>query len=373
MTSSPKPSTSLDLAGVPLVDGHCHLFDLSAQERAPEEVLSLSLERQDPGDLRATLVHHRLLNELADLLGCEPEQAWSLRMQQARRDYPGHLRRLFSDVNLDTLLIDTGYKPAAVDLDAFRRTAPCRVHYMFRLESVLDGLWQARTPLPEAEERVDAAVAEAVDRLHVVALKTIIGYRTGLAVGDVDRAEAERALVGGDEKTYRDYFFLRLLDACRRFRLPLQVHSGFGESNIYVERNNPLLLKPLLESGRAAGVPVILLHGGHPYAFEAGYMTAMFPNVFVEFSEVTPFAWPEMPRTLRALFSMAPTTRIMYGSDGFVLPETHWLGARIARAEVARLLGAWVEEGALRASQAERIARDVFCDNARRVYGLGSS
>lgn len=357
---------------LPVVDIHCHLFDLTVQEHAPEKRMSLSLHEMPREDLASSMVYLRLINELASWLGTSPEQAWETRMARARSDYRAYVRDLLGRIPFDAMVVDTGYKPAEVNVGDFRSLVPCRVDFIFRLESVLDRLWQERVPLADAEAQVAAAI-DADDRSHgIIGLKTIIGYRTGLAIRNVDRRDAQDALSSGDEKTYRDYFFLFLLDQCRRRGLPLQVHSGFGESNIYLERANPLFLKPLLDSGRADGVKILLLHAGFPYAFETGYLVAAFPNLYAEFSEVTPFAWLETDRALRSLLAMAPTRKIMFGSDGFILPESHWLGARIGKARLGALLDGLVGEGALTAAQAEQVAVDILAHNGRRFYGMNA-
>ena len=96
-----------------------------------------------------------------------------------------------------------------------------------------------------------------------VGLKSIIAYRTGLAVGTPRRADAAprvrplraeaRARDGRIRlaaKPLTDYLLLLALDAAARQALPLQLHTGFGDSDLDLLEANPLLLRPLLEERR---------------------------------------------------------------------------------------------------------------------------
>lgn len=362
----------LDLSHIPAVDGHAHLFDLEPLERDPADVLTLSLHHPPREQRTATLWYRRTMRLLARELGVsDPARAWAARQAAAGADYAAYVRRLFTGARIEALLIDVGYQPASVGLAEFRTFAPCRVEYMYRLETVVDELWRERPGLAAAEARLESALSWARSELKVVAYKTIIGYRTGLAVDPaVSRDQAAAALRDGAEKPFRDWCLLTMLARARDYGLPVQVHTGFGESNICMERNNPLLLKPFLESGRCEGVNLVLLHGSHPYGFELGYTVAAYPNVYCEFSELIPFAQAGARRTLLDLLSMAPLNKVMYGSDGYILPEVHWSGAIAGREELGWVLGHLVERDFLDRDEAPSVAADILGGTARRLYGL---
>jgi uncharacterized protein len=70
---------------------------------------------------------------------------------------------------------------------------------------------------------------------------------------------------------------------------------------------------------------------------------------------------------------VAPFGKLLFSSDAFGPAELHYLGALMWRRTTASVLSAWVDAGEWSAADAQRIARMVGADNARRVYGLAGS
>ena len=70
------------------------------------------------------------------------------------------------------------------------------------------------------------------------------------------------------------------------------------------------------------------------------------------------------------LVELAPFTKVLYSSDGYRLPELYLAGAAQFRHSFGAVLDGWVGEGAMAGDDAERVARLVGVDNARRVYRL---
>ncbi len=96
----------------------------------------------------------------------------------------------------------------------------------------------------------------------------------------------------------------------------------------------------------------------------------MRPNVYAELSLSNLFAPLGTADRLARLLELAPREKVLAGSDGHHLPETHWFGCRTLASgfeEVAvrlRAVGA-------RASFVEATRQALFEENARAVYGLG--
>jgi uncharacterized protein len=170
--------------------------------------------------------------------------------------------------------VDTGYPPTAMSLEAMRAMLPCRIHEVFRVETCAERLvaqgWPCEKFLRAFEEEV-AAAGE-----HCVAFKTIVAYRSGLAVTpwpaeSVHGAYAtavKRATAGGVrlvEKPLLDTLVLATLAIARRLRRPVQVHAGFGDPDIDLPTANPALLRPLLENPGHADVAIVRLHMAYPY------------------------------------------------------------------------------------------------------------
>lgn len=93
----------------------------------------------------------------------------------------------------------------------------------------------------------------------------------------------------------------------------------------------------------------MLLHASYPFTREAGYLAAVYRNVFLDFGEVFPFVSAEGQRAVvRQVLELSPTTKIMWSTDGHWWPETYYLGTLQAREvlfEVSALRLAIVRSG----------------------------
>ncbi len=137
--------------------------------------------------------------------------------------------------------------------------------------------------------------------------------------------------------------------------------------------NNPFLLKDLLDHPRYKQSRLVLVHGGYPYCFEAGYLASVYPNLYVDISEMIPFVPMGAYQGLRQIFDMCPFNKVLYGSDGFIIPEIHWLGAKMAKAALSSLFSHYIEAGLFDHDLALRVANMVFSETARKLYGLENS
>lgn len=368
---------ALDFSELPVLDNHCHLFNTDYEPHEIHSLLSMSLNEMPEKDLRQTMVYRTYLRELRSLLqhpGAGEEELLAERTRRIQADTPGWISTLFQDCALETLLIDLGYKPAHQNLETFEKRVPATIHYLFRIESVLDELWDRfqnrELDLAEVESRFESALDENLAQSNIVGFKTIIGYRTGLQVQPVERSRLLDQTPR--EKPFRDYFFLRMLDKTKGSGLPIQIHAAFGESNIDIRMNSPALLKWVLDQEAYRSVPIILVHGGYPRCFEAGYLASVYPNVHVDISEMIPFAPLGHVQGLRDILDMCPFSKILYGSDGFIVPDIHWLGARLAKQTLAALFSELIEAGLFKRSEAMSIGRMILADNARNLYALNA-
>lgn len=364
----------IDFNDIPVIDNHCHLFDIEYTPRDLAGLLSMSLNDMPPEQLKQTLIYRSMIRELRGITGISgPDRdILASRENLLSSDYRGYVQKLFTDANIHTLLVDIGYKPAEVSLENFEELVPADVKYIYRLESCLDPVWESfrdeDVTFREAEDGIILSLEEALSTSGIIGLKSIIGYRTGLNLESVDRSLLLRGMIG--EKEFRDYFVRLAIKTAAERNLPIQIHAAFGESNIDVLKNNPALLKGFLEEDEFKDAKIILVHGGYPYCFEAAYLASVFPNVYVDISEMVPFAPRGAKQGLDLIFDMCPFNKVLYGSDGFVIPDIHWLGAKTAKRHLASLFTELENEGLFDQDMAEETARMVFYDNAKKLYGL---
>ena len=64
----------------------------------------------------------------------------------------------------------------------------------------------------------------------------------------------------------------------------VQFHTGLGDNDLRLLRSSPSHLQPIIEA--YPQTMFVLLHSSYPYTREAGYLTAAYPNVFLDFGEV---------------------------------------------------------------------------------------
>jgi predicted TIM-barrel fold metal-dependent hydrolase len=335
------------------------------------KVLTLSLNEMPAEDIRNTLGYRSMLRELRSFFGMSGSEKDILgeRKRRMEEDYSQYTVDLLQDAKIDMLVIDVGYKPAHVNSEAFEELVPARVRYVYRIETVLDEIWQERVSFSQAEEKFYQALEEAFASHRMVALKELIGYRTGLDVKEVKRTSLVKGVP--NEKDFRDYFFLKAVEKSIEMGCPVQIHTGFGESNIDMSTNNPLLLKGFLENPKYREATIVLLHGSYPYSFEAGYLANVYPNVYLDLSAMNVFSPRYVFRHgIATIFNMCPFNKAMYGSDGEVIPETHWLGAKVAKEELSLLFAMYVDDGLLDEDFAWAAAKMILSDTAQKVYRL---
>ena len=328
-----------------------------------------------------TVFYRWAIRELAAALGCAPTTEAVLGARGAV-SVDALAQRLLGEAGIRALLVDHGYRADETWTPAeLAARVPCRVLPILRLEVLAQSLIVRH----ETFDAVLDAYAATVERARAdgfVGLKSIIAYRTGLAVQPTSRADAAAAFdpvkararrdgqVRLADKPLNDYLLLRALEIAERQGLPVQIHTGFGDADLDLREANPLHLRPLLESGRYSRVPFVLLHASYPYVRELGYLAAMYPNVYADVGLAIPHLAAEIPTMLRQLLGLAPASKVVYSSDASQIPELYWLAARWGRRGLAMVLDELVALGALDAHEALIVGRRVLGANAAGIYGL---
>lgn len=250
---------------------------------------------------------------------------------------------------------------------------------LLRLETFAQALILRHETFDAVVDELVAAV-EGARAAGYVGLKSIIAYRTGLAVRATTRAEAAGAFGPVKEQARRDgrlrlatkaltdYLLLRALEIADRQALPVQFHTGFGDADVNLLDANPLHLRALIEAYRQ--VPFVLLHASYPYVRELGYLAAIYANVYADFGLANPHLAAEIPSMLRQLLGLTPASKVLYSSDASQIPELFWLAARWGRWGLAVVLDELVALGALTTDEALASARQILGANAARVYGV---
>ncbi|HEY3206080.1 MAG TPA: amidohydrolase family protein [Gaiellaceae bacterium] len=327
------------LSAVGLVDHHAHGI-LREPPRTLNEFRGLFSESPDPRQwphVATGVTYRRAMRELAELLGCD-EGEQGVYDHRLAADPAEYASTLLHATGSDWLLVDDGFPPReeAVAWDELGELAGCRSAPVMRIERVAE----------EVEEPDHVREVVAAARANgFVALKTISAYRTGL--------ELERI---------RD-FVVAALDANERTGepLPVQVHCGFGDWDLYLPRADPAHLKPLLERFRAT--TFVLLHC-YPYIREAGWLAHVYGNVFFDVSLTIPHV-ARPGEALREALELAPVSKLLYASDASRTPELYYLAAKWWREGLAEVLPELLAE-----DEVEDAGRAILRENALRLYRL---
>jgi predicted TIM-barrel fold metal-dependent hydrolase len=316
-----------------LVDQHAHAI-LRDPPRTLDEFRGLFTESPDPRQwphVATAVTYRRAVGLLAQHLGCEPNEEAVFRARLAT-DPEEYTASLLQATGTERLLVDTGFPPPQLGLSWQRmgELAGCAAHPVLRIEALDAGA---------VRERVASARADGF-----VALKTIAAYRGGL--DRIGEAVVETLEANADTGS----------------PLPLQVHAGFGDSDLHLQRADPSYLKPVVE--RFAETPFVLLHC-YPFVREAGWLAHVYPNVWLDLSLTIPHVW-RGAELVREALELAPVSKLLYASDAARTPELFFLAARWWREALAEVLAE-----ALPAGEAEEAGRAILRENALELYELG--
>jgi predicted TIM-barrel fold metal-dependent hydrolase len=373
----------LDLDPIPIVDNHCH--SLLRKQPQNDDAFRIHLtESYIPEIARdhvpTSIFYRRAMVELAALLECEPTPA-AVHAARRERGIEWLTREIVRRANFKTWLIDTGYgADTTYSLDELRDLAPVRIEEVLRLEPLLERLVLESDRFDSFLDAYRAAISDLRSR-GIVGMKSVIAYRTGLHVEDVARDEAARAFVavrdsalrGGklrlESKPLLDHLIVIAVEEAARQNVPIQFHTGLGDPDLDLTLVDPAALR-LLFSDRFRGAPIVLLHTGYPYVRSLAYVAAMFPNVYADMGETILFAAGEATEIYRELIGLAPASKLLFSTDASLVPELYWIGARVGRQALGRVLDEHIADGVLDEATAIDWAERMLWRNSEAVYGL---
>ncbi|MDH2444491.1 amidohydrolase family protein [Amnibacterium sp. CER49] len=313
----------------------------------------------------------------APLLDLPPHAAaddyWSRRAELGESEVN---RRFLRAAGVSDWVLDTGFGADEVlSLDEVRDITGARVHEVVRLEAIAAMLLVQGADDYPARFRAEVHAARV---RGAAGAKSVLAYRTGFDIdwrrpGDdeVQRAAEAQVAAGNPQLKDRSLIVFGILAAVDA-GLPLQLHVGFGDRDLDLHRTNPMLLLPLLRTPEAQAVPVLLLHC-YPYEREAGYLAQAFGNVYLDVGLALNYLGARAAALVARSYEAAPFAKVLYSSDAWGPAELHYLGARLWRNAVTRVIGGFVDEGEWSPGDARRVLELSASGNARRLYGLPDS
>lgn len=384
----------LDFSEYPVIDHHSHPWSRETIEITKQLYISImnmgglsADEAKDPENVahsEFTPMGRQIMHLLAVFLGCSPNLSSVIeaRNKRSRRDYSRYCEDLFEDANIEGLFVDDGYSEVSVassleerDFEEFEKISPVPVRRVARIEPRFQAAVDQSKDFEDFVNKFDNAIAFAARDQKAIAFKTVIAYRSGLHVEKpIEESVRQdyaisKATRRRDVKHIRDWYVRRVISRCPELRTAFHAHCGMGDVDVVFDRCNPSQLYELLKDQDTWKTKIFLIHGGYPFSQEAAFFANALKNVYVDLSEMIPFASipGAMDKTLHIL-DLAPPARVVFGSDGIVIPEVHWAGAKIGRQVLEGVLAKFVETEVYDEDEAHKAANMILSENARRVY-----
>lgn len=282
-----------------------------------------------------------------------------------------------SDSLIDTGVIDSGTDtPQLYSLPEFSALSGEATHEIVRLETLLERVAAQGVDGAALETAFDEALDAAIQ--NAVGLKSIVAYRHGFDFDPAEptseeirsRAMAWLAESGPGPFRVSDPVLLRmLLWKGARTGLPLQLHAGYGDADLDLQRCNPLLLTSWLRSLPTSASDIVLLHC-YPFHREAGYLAQIFTRIYFDVGLAINYSGAMSARIVAESLELAPFSKVLFSTDAWGLPELHHIGAALWRRAMKRILSSLIDADDWSVDDAKRVATLTGRDNAIRLYDL---
>jgi predicted TIM-barrel fold metal-dependent hydrolase len=284
---------------------------------------------------------------------------------------------LLPAAGVSDLLVDTGIRPGQLlDLPTLGALALARVWTIVRLEWLAEEVVRSGVGAAGYPDAYRDALGRALET--ALGCKTIVAYRWGLDVDPEPPSESEVATAAGAWlRSIASTGVVRLTDpVLLRFGIwhavrtgrPLQVHVGYGDTDLELHRADPALLTRFLRATETL-CPVMLLHT-YPFQRTAGYLAQVFGHVYLDVGLAVNHTGAASDHIIRESLELAPLRKVLFSSDAWGIPELHLLGSWLFRRGLSRVLGTWVTAGDWSLADARSAIEGIANANAGRVYGL---
>ena len=232
------------------------------------------------------------------------------------------------------------------------------------------------------QAHVDAIRQACADwkRAGVAGVKLSQSYRRRMDFIPREEADAQRvfkALLRGQHpgldspagRVLEDYLVFECCRAASKAELTIQFHIGLRAGNWGgLEGASPAPMVKLLQAFPEARFD--FSHSGYPYLREGGVLAKTFPNVYLNLSWIHIVSPIGVRGALKEWLRMVPYSKIIGFGDDVYYPEIVYGHLKIARQNVAAVLAEMIEAGTIDTETALDVARAMFYDNPRMLYGI---
>jgi hypothetical protein len=280
-----------------------------------------------------------------------------------------------------------------------RTTVPAsRFVWTYAIVPLLQPAWArglGATTIGDVTAAIDRTLETAVSN-GCVGFKNGVAYYRPLGIEPVPVREAESALAALLRATpaghtpegapyydapepmrarsqYQDFLLRHVFVKAGALRRPVIVHSAVAlHPALRVEFNDPRGLYSVLldDEVQKAATEFVLIHAGYPSHHVVAAMLSQFPNLYADVSFYAKFPGV-LEETLRVFLSLAPSAKVMHGSDSNNVPEEIGYCASNTRQALAKVLREFHETYGWTIADCRVIATNVLGANAARVFRGG--
>lgn len=381
-------SLAAHIESIPFIDHHVHAPDRGEHAIPAETFRRPFTEASIPavweGHLQNLVGYRWMVRELGKLLDVPGREADVLAARNAM-DPPAYHRLLAGAARLEACYADDlfggGRSYDVTDWSNLLCGIP--VQRVLRVETFIEQCHASCPTLDEALEQLVREI-EGAPANGIVSLKSIAGYRVGLAFEPPSASQRRLAefayhrlreqLGQGlpariESKELVDTIVWTALEAATAQALPMQFHVAFGDDDIVLQRNDPALMRALFEHEPFREIPLVLLHC-YPYHRQAGYLASIYPNAYVDLGLTIPIIGPGAAAVLAETLELTPTSQLLASSDGHMQPEFQWFASHVWRWALSRVLSQYVDWDVMDGETAGEIAESVLRGNAVKMYEM---
>jgi Amidohydrolase len=288
------------LSAMPLLpQNHAHNLIVSTGE--DEDLECIVSEASGPALKHApsSLAHIQAVTQLAELYNCEP--SWeAIKRHRIQAGFDKITEKCFEASGIQCILMDDLFSSAdkvAIPFSWHDRLTKSRTRRIVRVETLAE---QVAKDMTIADPRVFIQsylklLVDAARDPDIVGFKSVICYRTGLDIEVTLRSRLDsRAdafveyFTNGKQtgnwrlnsKPLNDMVTNIAVQISGEYNKPIQFHTGLGDNDIRLVKANPAYMQTLIEAYPKA--KFVLLHSSYPYTREAGYLTTVYDNVYLD-------------------------------------------------------------------------------------------
>lgn len=383
----------IDLTTFPVIDDHCHPYDPAKAVLEPDllareffhgrgDIPNQNAPRTwgATEELRYHFHHMGVVDtmvcQLSRIFNC-PAELDTVAHERNRRtsdNFTAYARLLYEDAGIVGTVLDTGLPKNDPLLDLI----PGTKLRLFQFEPPLRETLLKAESYPELLLDFQERVEHSIKGDGFIGVKVHLAEQVGFETMPVWEKEATSIFPqakAGNTDAYKKLYTAVLtatIIQCQELGVPVHLHSGFtgGMWDGPIYNADPFLLAPFLSQTEFLKTKIVLLHAGYPWTKQAGQLAHAFPHVWVDMSQVTPWASLCLVESYRDVMAWAPLSKVMIGSGGHGSPEIAWLAALTAKIALTEVLGDAVRLGLMASKRAEETARMILHDNASRLYKL---